>query len=228
MGKIGAYEYPDYKLSDCIAYASKLLDALDGDLSDENRVATILGHAAPQGGAYQSKMNSLERWGLIERGKRVTELAETILKPRNDLEKKEAVLKAIRHVKLFEEIYAKYQDKVPEENFWEVLVAITGVSRSEATKKEEAILKIYKDAINYLNSIKVPEKEIKPIMPTAVTPPIIALPTYSVEGDKLIITIPLNAKAIDYAIQHTFKEVTTWLEYAKSQIESKEAKEKGG
>jgi len=225
MGKIKAYEYPDYKLSDCIGWASKLIDALKGDVSDENRVATILGHKAPKGGAFNAKMISLERWGLIERGKRVTELAETIIKPRNELEKRNAVLQCIQRIKLFKEIHDRYPDKIPEENFWEVLVAITGASRSEATKKEDSILKIYKDAIDYLDSIKIPEMEVVEVKPpapptqaplTVVSFPI-ALPKFDVLPDALQITIPLSIESIEFAE----KQIPIWLKEAKKQIESK-------
>jgi len=226
MGKIGRYEYPEHSLKDCIDWVKLLIDNLKGDLSDENRVAGVLGHKAPRGGAYIHKMLALERYGLIERGHRTTELADRVVYLTGE-EKYKAVLEAFHRVELFRQLDERFPTEVKEEEFPRALVAITGVSLADAVKKSESILKIYKEGKSYINSIKPVEARAEKMIEAeqeTISPlihPPIAMPTFSIEAQTLTIKVPLDIEAIDFAT----KQIPTWLEYAKKQIKARKAKE---
>jgi len=68
----------------------------------------------------------------------------------------------------------------------------------------------------------VPEKERIGLSPEkAITPTLpIAVPTFSLEADALFIKVPLDINAIEF----TSKQIDVWLNYAKSQIETKKPK----
>lgn len=171
MGKLGGYEYPDWTLTEVKRIAEIIEQKLDKEVKEE-ALATLLGHKTVKSGGYQTKLVALRRWGLSD-GNRLTELAERLLHPRKG-EEWQIVLECIRKVDLFWKILKRNPESVPsKEGFWEELVAITGVDRLKAEKEAEKVLKIYRNAYDYLSRVKPEGTSMKEIIAgvAGVSPP---------------------------------------------------------
>jgi len=149
MAKIGNYEAPDFKFSTILAGVEKLVGTLNGSVSDEKNFINALGYKS-KNGAYLSRVSDMRKYGLLsDRGINATDLANRIVKPLTQKEKKEAINEAITNISLWKELIERIGKKeVNEENFRLQLSEITG-DRDKAYKSASSILALYKDILQY-------------------------------------------------------------------------------
>jgi len=153
MGKIGAYEYPDISFSETLKLAGIIEDKFSGSIQDKNFLtsfASLLGHKNTKSGGFVIKTVALKRYNLLKDNK-LTQTAEILLHPKNEEEKQNAMQEVINSIELFRKIYEKVGTRVPDENFWEYIVAITSVNRQEAISTSEKIKKLYLDILKYIS-----------------------------------------------------------------------------
>ena len=149
MAKIGSYETPDFKFLTILKGTEKLVEALGGSASDEKNFITALGYKS-KNGAYLHRVSDMRKYGFLSgRGITATELANRIVKPLTQKEKKEAINEAINNIDLWKELIKRIGKKdVNEENFRLQLAEITG-DRDKAYKNASSILSLYKDILQY-------------------------------------------------------------------------------
>ena len=226
MGKIGGYEYPDWKLTEMKRIAEIIEDKLEKEI-DRQRLATLLEHKSQESGTFVSKLIALERWGLSD-GAKLTDLADRLLHPIKG-EEWQVVLECIRKVDLFWKLLQRNPEKVSIDGFWEELVAITGCDRAKAEKEAEKIFSIYKDAYDYLARVKPEGVSIKEIVagivPGKKAPSISSIeagtkaPVITIRPDMLSLTFPLvTVDDYEYAIA-----TLEFLKRKKEEIEAKSA-----
>jgi hypothetical protein len=218
MGKIGAYEFPDISLNEAVKIVRIIFDKpFSGEVRDVETLATRLGHETTKSGGFFGKITALKRYGLIsgdpKSGLRLTELGTRIAKPMTPEEEQRCMAEVVSNIELFKRIYERIEEKVKKEDFWTVLVEITGVERSIALKQADKIHNLYIEAAKYLKLIEMERK-----------PPIIGVEKPlepSVTFETLRLTIPLREiKDFDYAI--------STLDFLKRNLESRVKAERKG
>ena len=149
MAKIGNYETPEFKFSTILKATEKLVDTLKGSVSDEKNFMEALGHTS-KNGAYLQKVSDMRKYGLLSgRGITATELANRLIKPLTQKEKKEAINEAINNIDLWKELMKRIGKKdINEESFRLQLSEITG-DRDKSYKNASSILSLYKDILQY-------------------------------------------------------------------------------
>lgn len=162
MAKIGNYETPEFKFSTILDGTKILVETLKGNVSDEKNFIDALGHKS-KNGAYLQKVSDMRKYKLLSsRGITATDLANRIIKPLTQKEKKEAINEAIENVELWKELMKRVGRKeVTEENFRLQLSEITG-DRDKSYKNAGVILSQFKDILQYYdeNTSKSTEKYI--------------------------------------------------------------------
>jgi hypothetical protein len=162
MGKIGHFEYPDYKIMDSIEVAKIIEDQFKGKVESQAALCATLGHKSHKSGGYIAKITALKRYGLVSGRKELatTQLAKKILNPVSEEERTEGIAEAMENVELFKKIFERLGETMPGDSFWVDLVEITGEDRSVAQKDAIKIRNIYTDGCRYLVSAR--ESEIRP------------------------------------------------------------------
>jgi len=110
--------YPNMSLSKAIAMAQKIFDADRQAPVDRTVAAKHVGYSG-QSGASDKALASLAHYGLLEKaGKgetRVSQLVVDILHPNNAAERRAALRKAGLKPGIFQEIYDRYEGRLPSE-----------------------------------------------------------------------------------------------------------------
>jgi len=151
MPKAGRYEYPARSLDDCIVYletANKVSNSLV--IKRESFGKAV--HLSSRGGGFGVLIGSMGMYGLTETGSgdiRFTSLAEKILFGRPD-EKKESKNKAVRNVKLFQEIFDKYSTEPSQDQLRHILREKANVAISEEEKTASDVGNSYKKNTEHL------------------------------------------------------------------------------
>jgi len=160
MGKIGNFEYPAITLSEAIDIAKKIVNS---KIAKAETLASSMNKSAT-GGSFIAQVVSLKRYGLIDGTNKEfqpTPLAEKIIMPKpNTNEFAEATLEALWKVEIIRRIYERVGANDPKSDFWVHISEITGEDRSTAINHEGNLRKLYKDALQYIKSVKEPEIEL--------------------------------------------------------------------
>jgi len=156
MARLGKYYWPTYDLGKAVEWVKELITKRV-DITDEAKIAGVLGHKAPRGGTFESKMTVLSRYGLIERKKRITDLAQRIVHLTGK-EKFKAAQEAFYNIPLFKELDDRKAYRMNLEEFGKTLVAITGAPLGIAATKAKDIYEVYKESRSYVESLR-PEEE---------------------------------------------------------------------
>ncbi|GKS67095.1 hypothetical protein YTPLAS73_06420 [Nitrosarchaeum sp.] len=109
MPKAGSYEYPARDLDDCIKYLQKAHETSQSLNTKRETFGKDIGLSS-KGGGFGVLIGSMAMYGLIETGYgdiRYTDLAEKILFGKTE-EQIEGKNKAVRNVKLFDDIFERY------------------------------------------------------------------------------------------------------------------------
>lgn len=156
MGKIGNFEYPEYKITDSLQVAQIIEDQFKGKVESQAALCSALGHTNPKSGGYIGKITALKRYGLVSGRRELisTPLAQQILHPVSDEEKAEGIASAMENVELFKRIFERLGETMPTDSFWVDLVEITGEDRSVAQKDAIKLRNIYIDGYKYLVSAR--------------------------------------------------------------------------
>src|SRR5271157_2585233 len=100
--KLGNMIIPDTSLEACLTVATKIYQKSEGKAVSRTLIADYL--KQKPGGAFNKKIASCKRYGLIEGRKntyQITEVGKQATFPRDDAEKQAAILKAIRNIELW-------------------------------------------------------------------------------------------------------------------------------
>lgn len=165
MGKIGNLDYPDFKIHDAMEITKVIEDRFNGRVENQATLAQVLGHKTEKSGGFISKITALRRYGLVTgRGEiETTQLAKSIVYPKNQEEQTKAVVQAIENVELFKRIFERLGEAMPSGDFWVDLVEITGAERGEAQKDAIKIRNLYVDGLEYMVSSRKAERKLKGI-----------------------------------------------------------------
>lgn len=160
MAKIGSYKYPNrLDPEEAIKITEKLVNTFNGSPSSKDSFAQSIGHKSSNSGAFMQKVSDLRKYGIIKkRGLEATKLAEKIIHPKNDAEKKKAQFEMMKNIPLFNKLYKRLDGQEPEGDLWVHLNEITGSNSKKAKDNEEKISKLYKRMLTYS---KVENKKMK-------------------------------------------------------------------
>ena len=154
MSKLDGYEYPDIPVTQAIEIV-RLIE--EENIETLQVLANALGHKGPtawRGGGFRSKMAALGKYGLLA-GRpsdlQLSEIAKSIVHPRNDEERSSAISRAVLTVPLLAKLHEKLDGRVPRE-LWMPLYDITKTDQKIVKKHADTIRRIYMDAIPYLQS----------------------------------------------------------------------------
>src|SRR5574341_1923354 len=106
--KIGTHSIPKYRLPGLIEDVKKIYEKFNGEESEPEYVAHVIGHQ-PKSGSFTQKLADMRSYGLIEgRGKiRVSELGKKVTYG-TEPEKKEALDKLLRNIPIWGILLDKY------------------------------------------------------------------------------------------------------------------------
>lgn len=152
--KIGSYSIPTNRLGSLLIETSKLYERFNGDETNYEYIAPILGQS-PKSGAFYQKMADLRVYGLVA-GKRssitITELGKQATFG-DDEEKSKSLEKAVRNIRLWSVLLDKYGTSIESDKFWVILAKITNAERLDAQKKAETVRKAYLDDVRYIKTV---------------------------------------------------------------------------
>ncbi len=118
VGNLGLYEYPDIGIEETIKIIQEIRREFE-DTSDEidpDRLAQLIGHNSSSSGTFRGKITALRRYGLLEeRDYKLTDLAETIIKPSDEDDFQLALVEARDNVELFFKLVEVGIDPAKEE-----------------------------------------------------------------------------------------------------------------
>jgi len=159
MGRLGRYDYPDYRVTRALEVTRKLCEpSYKGEIS-RNNLAELL-EMNPRGGGFNVLVASLRDYGLVEGREqlKVTDLGKKIVAGTPE-EQESSKAQAFLNVELFKDLYQRTGSLVPEETKFHVL--LKEVTGEEDPVKVRARLKdimpVYSDGIKFLGTIKSPE-----------------------------------------------------------------------
>ncbi len=218
MGRIGRYEFPEVGFTRVLDIIKKFDEKAGGEATREGFADAI--NQSPKSSAIGKIISSLKLYGLAEKPRgaeiiKLTELAKNIIYGTEQM-KKEAMTQAIMRIPLFRELYSEYGNNISEEKLRIFLNKNAGVDLAEAAMKAPKILKLFRDALNYVELTTIPTTktvservEERHIMEEELPPGVLALLTTS-EGDRVAITDMTKlkiARMLLDAIEARFKKM---------------------
>lgn len=157
--KLGSMIIPDTSLEVCLSVTTEIYQRSKGKEISRAQIADYLEQA--RGGAFNKKIASCKRYGLIEGRKdtyRITEVGQHATVPRDNEERQAAILKAVRNIELWKKLLD--MEVTPASvNFWHYLEDITGVDRSVAKNEANAVRKAYLKDVELIKSAGEPQKD---------------------------------------------------------------------
>jgi hypothetical protein len=159
LPKAGKYDYPFFDLDACIEKLQQYYAVVKTDETSRELVAETL-EMSKTGGGFVNLISSMEKYGLIETGKKnvtVTELGKSILFGEGS-EKEQMKKKAVSRIDLFRELYEQFGIDVTQEQIRAFLRQKGNVDISKAPKMAENIDTIYKKVSNYI----IPAQKLGP------------------------------------------------------------------
>ena len=205
MGIIGKYRYPVRRVDDVVEYLRRIIDVVPSDVEREG-FAKALGMSPRSGGLFLL-LSSMKMYGFIETNMgriRVTDLGKRVCSTDLDVANKGKV-EAVMRIPLFRDMYHSLGREVNKEDAISFLVKEAGAEESEAKKRAEKILQVYRNAVPYLvkaigEKEKIEKREIEKETGTLK----IIVETKDLTLSK---TFPFNRESIDSA-----KKLLSFLE----------------
>ncbi|QOJ35790.1 MAG: hypothetical protein HRU82_12945 [Nitrospira sp.] len=139
------YLKPDFSdLETCLNYIQQLYQNYGGECSEAD-LGSILGNK-PTSSWFTLKLNSLRAYGFLHLEKdrvRLTELGEMIIRPKDENERSESRILAMRHFPVFHALVNRYQGKSePAQQYVEnVLISEAKVKQDKAKAWASCFLK---------------------------------------------------------------------------------------
>jgi len=149
MGRIGAYRYPDITLEEARLILLMNLNS-QGTSLDISYLAKRLGHVNEKSGAFKRKLQSLRRWGFINRRNEITLLGLRLVSAKTNEEWSEVAVEAFNNILLFSHLIDMLRNVGAEISpliFRKYLTILTRAKKSEIEKKWRHIWRIFLDAL---------------------------------------------------------------------------------
>jgi len=158
--KIGNYSVPNYRLDFLIVETKEIYDNFKKERFSKRDIAEILKHDIKSGTLAQ-KIADLRSYRLIE-GRvdenSVSELGFKIVYGVDETERNAAIEQAVRNIKLWDKLLAKYGTSIKEENFEIVLRRDTEADPIDAKKKAKFIRNAYLEDVKLIKNVGEPKK----------------------------------------------------------------------
>lgn len=148
--KLGSFEIPEKRLvPDALADVKRIYDTIKSDEIPSKELSQMLGYKYPTATPFYQRLNSMLSYGLLEgRGSfRVSQLGKALSYPESEKQTQILKAKSVLNVPLWNEIYKKFKQSPPAENFWVQLRSVTSVEPQEAQKVEKQVRKWYVEDI---------------------------------------------------------------------------------
>jgi hypothetical protein len=168
MPRVGMYTYPLFRLSSLLNATKTLHEKFGNKDFTRDHVAQVLGQKSTSGGLSQ-KLADLKSYGLISDSHGKFVVTEVGIKATfgREVEKKEALDKAVKNIPLWRSIYEKCGKEPLADTFDLDLAEITGITAPESKNVAGTVRKSYMDDIKYMLSVKTPEEEPEPEKPSS-------------------------------------------------------------
>ncbi len=155
--KIGTYSYPLFRLNTLLKDTKIIYEKFGRKEITREHIAQVLGNTATSGG-FSQKVADLRTYGLLSGSAGRYSVSDIGVKATfgNEIEKKEALGKAVRLVDLWVAIYEKCGIEPIQDTFWLDLAEITGIERPESQNKADAVRKAYMEDAKYILTVKAP------------------------------------------------------------------------
>jgi hypothetical protein len=144
--------YPVMSLKEAITSIQMIKDKLGKDKYSRQNMVNALGYAK-DGGEGARKVAALAHYGLVKRGGNVysyEEIADQILSPKSDDEKKHALLKVIKNPKLFNGLIKRYNGQALPNMLDNILTREFNINEN-ITKK---VAKIFIESVEFAGIYK--------------------------------------------------------------------------
>ncbi len=203
MGKLGSFDFPDYKFSKVLEVVEKIRDLSSKGEISRTGLAELL-KMNIKGGGFHAVLASLRDFGLLEGREqlKITDLGKRLVAGASE-EAERAKAESFLGVSLFKELFQRTGPTVPDdEKFLLMLREITQEDTLKVKGQYKDVLSVYSDGIRYLDILKKPEMGGTIVSPSS---PQIPVPT---EGQKFIEIkvgpyfqrLPYTAKGFDLAV----------------------------
>lgn len=144
MGRIGPYRYPDITLEEARLILLVNL-TYQGASLDPPYLAKRLGHVNEKSGAFKRKLQSLRRWGLINRKNKITPLGLRLASAKTNEEWSKVAVDAFNNVLLFSQLITMLNDEgaLSSSIFKKHLAILTRAKTEEIEKKWKHIWRVF-------------------------------------------------------------------------------------
>jgi hypothetical protein len=211
MGYINNFDYPDVEVDEAIGIIKIFKEKLGGQTNNFDSLAALLDHKSAKSGAFRAKLADLAKYGLVTgRGEvKLTQLAETIIYPKNNDELNDALKQMVFKVDLWKKLNQKLGGKNPDNNFWIILQEVTGADRGIAQNEADKIRKLYIDAMTKIKLESNMPISSQPEFQTSTMPS--SSQTLELKAGELFLRLPKNESNIRLmisALENLLKEKT--------------------
>lgn len=149
MPKIGDYSFPRYGFDTAIENAGTLVNDFNGKIGSDESFAQALGHSTSNSGSYNKKKGDLKKFGLLDKNSQATPLAQRIVHPKGQEDKREAKYKALQNIDLLKDIYEYSDGERPDEDFWIKISEVANTSPKEAKEVADDVKELYNKMLDY-------------------------------------------------------------------------------
>jgi len=191
--RVAAYTVPSIRLYPRLVSALGTIYTKFGteNIPSTEVLAQALKHKTANSGTFLLKLACLRSYGLLQkRDLAISELGIRLVSSRNSQEKNEALKEAVLNVPLYKEFYDRWGCKIPESNFLDELVRITGLGREEAERLALKVKRAYLEDVRHIESPATTEVTRKPEMSS-----ISKLSKEVTERAESVVSLPSNVVA---------------------------------
>ena len=163
--RVAAYTVPSIRLYPRLVHALGTIYTKFGaeNIPSIEALAQVLKHKTTNSGTFLLKLACLRSYGLLQkRDLAISELGIRLVSSRNSQEKNEALKEAVLNVPLYKEFYDRWGSKIPETNFLDEFIRITGLDGEEADRIAPKVKKAYLEDIRHIDSPTTTEVTRKP------------------------------------------------------------------
>ena len=144
MGSVNGQKYPDISAREAVDIVDVLVTTFDGAPPDRDAFAREVGHQSAASGAFKTKIADVRRYGLLpSRGLEPTELARTVVDPRDDETARAALFRAYRNVPLLSRLYDRLDGGPIREDFSDIVSELTGAGPDDAAVAASDLESLY-------------------------------------------------------------------------------------
>lgn len=147
--KVGGYSIPRYDFQTALENIEVLVNDFNGEINNQDNFAQAIGHSTSSSGAYSRKRGDLKKFGLVDSSWNSTELAQRLVHPKTEHEKRRAKFEAFQNIDLLKELYNYTDGEKPGEDFWIKVSEVADTTPAEAKEVVDKVESLYREMLRH-------------------------------------------------------------------------------